>query len=366
MRNELKSNPPLNPMTLKQIFVCLLLTGSVAHAQTSVVTFNTGVDSADYFLQKGLLEKQNGRRMESLKNFEKAAKYDANSKAITTELASAYLDLRKYTHARDMYKKLVTLGDETPANYKQLMNLSFQLKQNDDVLVYADKLKAADPNEKVLFFVGKVHYDMDNYGDAIKYLSRAEAEEPANGEIPYMIARSYADMMNYKLAIPYFKKAVALDTTKNYWVYELGLICYAMHDDKNALKYILEAGNRGYKKDNDYFENLGIAYLNVGELDKGVEMLNEILKKRPSDMNILNMVAEAYYYKGKYDDAIAYWDKVLEYDKESAASLYMIGMAYQKKGGKENNQKGVALCDKAIEMDPALANLKQKKMMAGL
>jgi hypothetical protein len=53
----------------------------------------------------------------------------------------------------------------------------------------------------------------------------------------------------------------------------------------------------------------------------------------------------------------------LEYDKTSASSLFMIGMAYQKKGEKE---KGIALCDKAIEMDPNLAGNKQKKMMAGL
>jgi tetratricopeptide (TPR) repeat protein len=78
------------------------------------------------------------------------------------------------------------------------------------------------------------------------------------------------------------------------------------------------------------------------------------------------MVAEAYYYKAKFDQAIEYWDRVLEYDKENASALYMIGMSYQKKGGKENTDKGIALCDKAIEMDPSLSSLKQKKMMAGM
>ena len=82
-------------------------------------------------------------------------------------------------------------------------------------------------------------------------------------------------------------------------------------------------------------------------------------------MNILNMVAEAYYYKGKYDAATAYWDKVLEFDKTDASALYMIGMSYQKKGGKENMDKGIALCDKAIDMDPGLASHKQKKTMDG-
>jgi len=343
-----------------------LFTVSVAYSQTSITAINITVDSADFFLQKGLQEKQNGRRLESLKNFEKAAKYDANSKTITAELAAAYQDLRKYGNAREMYIKLVTLGDESPSTYKQLMLLSYQMKQNDDVIVYANKLKKADPSEKVNFYIGKVNYDTDNYGEAIKSLNEAAKEDPTNAEVPYMIARSYADMMNYKLAIPYFKKAIELDPKQNYWVYELGLICYAMHDDKNALKYILEAGDKGYKKDNDYLENLGIAYLNVGQLDSGVVMLNEILKRKPSDLNILNMVAEAYYYKAKYNQAIEYWDRVLEYDKENASALYMIGMSYQKKGGKENTEKGIALCDKAIELDPGLASLKQKKMMAGL
>ncbi|MFN8290489.1 MAG: CDC27 family protein [Chitinophagaceae bacterium] len=333
---------------------------------SAAITAIPGTDSADYFLQKGLLEKQNGRRLESLKNFEKAARYDVNSKAITAELASAYHDLRKYNLALEMYKKLAALGEDNAELYKKLMLLSFQLKQNDDVLVYADKLKKADPNEKVAYYVGRVHYDNDNYGDAIKFLNLAEKEDPANAEIPYLIAHSYADMMNYKLAVPYFKKALELKPTEAYWTYELSLICYAMHADKDALKYMLEAGDKGLKKDNDYLENLAIAYLNVGELDKGVEMLNEILKKKPSDMNILGMVAEAYYDKGKFDLAMDYWDRMLEYDKENASALYMIGMCYQKKGGKENTEKGIRLCDKAIEMDPSLSNLKQKKLMAGL
>jgi len=78
---------------------------------------------------------------------------------------------------------------------------------------------------------------------------------------------------------------------------------------------------------------------------------------------VLNMVAEAYYNAGQYKEAMDYWDQVLGYDKQNASALYMIGMCYQKKGEKE---KGIALCDKAIEMDPSLQSLKQKKQMPGM
>ena len=56
--------------------VCLLLITSVAFSQTSAsnIRLNTA-DSADFFLQKGIQEKEKGRRMESLKYFEKAKDY---------------------------------------------------------------------------------------------------------------------------------------------------------------------------------------------------------------------------------------------------------------------------------------------------
>jgi tetratricopeptide (TPR) repeat protein len=366
MRNPIISNQKSSPMNRIILSTCFLLTVMLANSQTSVKAIYTITDSADYFLQKGLQEKQIGHRIEALKNFEKAANYNATSKTIITELALAYLDLRRYGQAREMYKKLESLGDQSAANYKQLLTLSFQLKQNDDVLLYAGRLKKADPSEKVAYYIGRVNYDNDNYGVAIKTLNEAAKEEPENAEVPYLIAHSYTDMMNYKLAIPYFQKAIELKPTENNWIYELGLTCYAMNDDQNALKYILEAGEKGYRKDNDYLENLGIAYLDVGNLDEGVKILNEILIKKPSDMNLLNLIGEAYYEKGKYKEAMDYWDKILEYDKTNASALYMIGMCYQKMGGKENMDKGTRLCDTAIGMDPSLASYRQKKMMAGL
>ena len=354
MRHPTDSFLKQYPM-IRSITTLLCLVATVAtFAQT---------DSSSLFLQKGLQEKQAGRRMESLKNFEKAVNFNGSNKTAVGELALAYTDLRKYSQAKETYKKLVLLGDASADNYRQLMNLSVNLKHQDDAILYATKLKQVEPTAKVNFIIGKVNYERENYGDAIQYLAVAEKEEPQNAEIPYMVARSYGDMMNYKQCVPYFEKAIQLDPSKNNWIYELGLVCYAMHDDKNALKYMLEAGAKGYVKDNDYMENLGIAYLNVGNLDEGAKILNELLKKRPSDLNILNMVAEAYYYKGKYTEAMGYWDTILGYDKTNASSLYMIGMCYQKKGEKD---KGVQLCDKAIEMDPSLASNKQKKMDMGL
>lgn len=320
-------------------------------------------DSSSYFLQKGLEEKTRGRLNESYKQLDKAYSFNKANKQVVSELAHVLMSLRRYTQAREMYLQLEKLGDPSADTYKQLLTLSFNMRQFPDAIKYAQLVKKTDPSEKTAYYIGKAYYEEENYGEAIKFLNIAAKEEEKNAEVPYLIARSYADMSNYKLAIPYFEKALLLDPANSRWMYETGLIYYAMNDDKNSLNYLLMAAEKGYKRDNEYLENLAIAYLNAKQTDKGLEILKESLQRRPTDINLLNMIAEASYEAKRYDDAIKYWDDVLKIDKEKAEALYMIGMSYQKKGDK---QKGMALCDKAIEMDPNLAKNKQKIQMPGM
>jgi tetratricopeptide (TPR) repeat protein len=145
-------------------------------------------------------------------------------------------------------------------------------------------------------------------------------------------------------------------------MYEAALVYYAVPDDKKAIYWFERAGAKGYKRTNDYIENLGNAYLNAGNYEKGTELLKEVLQRRPADQELLYNLADAYYRGGKYQEAIDSWDQVLTIDKKNANALYMIGMAYQKKGDKA---KGQQLCDKAIEMDPSLKDKRQERKMPG-
>jgi tetratricopeptide (TPR) repeat protein len=324
---------------------------SIIHAQR---------DSSSFFLQKGLQQKAKARRLESMRSFEKAYSFNNNNKEVVSELAAAYLDLRRYAQAREKFLQLEKMGDQSDSTYRQLTLLSFNLRQFDDAINYAQILKKKNPSEKLAWYIGKSYYEKENLGDAIKYLEIAAKEEPDNAEIHYTIARGYADMQNYKAAIPYFQKAIQLKPEQNRWIYEMALIYYAIPDDQNALKYFLQAGEKGYKKDNEYLQNLGIAYLNTGKFNEGLEILYQVLHNRPSDVNILSLVAQGNYDAKKYEEAIKYWDQILQLDKTNAEALYMIGMSFQNKGEK---QKGMALCDKAIQMDPSLKSLKQQKQM---
>jgi tetratricopeptide (TPR) repeat protein len=318
-------------------------------------------DSSSFYFKKALDEKVKGHAMVAVQQLEKAYNFNKNDKQIVNELAAEYLALRRYAQAREKFLQLESMGDKSDSVYRQLTLLSFNARQWDDAIKYALILKKQNVNEKLAWYIGKSYYEKEDLGNAIKYFGFAAKEDPTNPDIPYTIARAYADMMNFKEAIPNFLKAIELKPDPR-WIYETALIYYALPDEQNSLKYMLLAGEKGYKQDNEYLQNLAIAYTNAGKQDEAISLLKGILEKRPTDVNVINMLAEAYYDSKKYDEAISYYDKLLQINGNDAEAIYMTGMCFQKKGEKE---KGMAICDKAIKMDPSLQSLKQEKKLPG-
>ncbi|MEJ7736553.1 MAG: tetratricopeptide repeat protein [Chitinophagaceae bacterium] len=326
----------------------------------NTIAFSQAADSADFYFKKGLEEKNNRRFLPALNHFQKSVNFRQDLAEAQKELGLAAIQVNRNDVAIPAFQKLLTLKKDDPIAFENLANIYFRNRKWNEAIVYAKKMQQLKLGKNSNYIIGKSNYEVENYAEANTYLEAAAKDEPANAEIPYLIGRSYVDMSNYKAAASYMEKAVSLDTTKPRWTYECGLAFGAIPNDKMAIKYYLLAAERGYKTDNDYYENLGDAYIASGEAARGVELLKKVLEKKPSDLVLLYNIAEILYRTGKFQEAIDQWDKILLYDKQNAKALYMIGLAYQKMGDKA---KGMQLCDKAISMDPSLANMRQKKMM---
>jgi tetratricopeptide (TPR) repeat protein len=163
---------------------------SLSYAQTA--------DSAAYFLQKGIEEKNARRFREAEKNFVKADQVSPGKLSILLELADAYTQQNRYAEAKVVYDKAAKIDANNPVVVENLATLSFNLRKWQDAINYAQKVQQLKINKPVNFIIGKSYYEMENYGEAIKFLNSAAREEPTRAEIPYIIARSYLDMSNYK------------------------------------------------------------------------------------------------------------------------------------------------------------------------
>ena len=314
-------------------------------------------DSANYYYRLGTKEKNAQRYREAEKHYNKAYRFDQKNFDILIDWALVLMAQKRYRDAQDKFQKAEQLKPTDPVVLENLAQLSLNAHQWQKAIQYAQRFQKLNTKKSVNFIIAKSYYELENFGESLKYCQFAFKEEPTRAEIPYTAGRCFMEMSNYRRAAGCYEEALAIDSSNSTWMYEAGLMWYAVPDDKKSIYWIEKAGEKGYKKSNDYYENLSNAYANIGKHEKAVDLLKEVLKNRPQDKEVLYIVAESYYKAKKYQEAINYWDKVLALDQKNAHALYMIGMAYQKKGDK---QKGMQLCDKAIEMDPSLKSLREE------
>jgi tetratricopeptide (TPR) repeat protein len=312
-------------------------------------------DSSRYFYLKASEEKSGRLYMQAYLDFKKSLESDPDNPDLLRQLGQTEVELRKYQEAIPVFEKLLTIVPRDTTAIVQLTRLYFFEHHWEKAISFASLSLQMHIGMHNYYIIGKSYYELEDYGHAFSFLPSAAMEEPENAVIPYMIAHAYVDMNNYRQAIPYYQKAIALDSSKAQWIYECALVYATIYDDQSAIKYYDLAASRGYKKDNDFYENLADSYISAGKPESGLQILQDLLIKKPTDPNLLNSLGFTSYKLKKYDLAIEYWNRILQYDKNNARVFYMIGMSYQKKG---DNEKAKAFHNQAIALDPSLKNLK--------
>jgi tetratricopeptide (TPR) repeat protein len=317
--------------------------------------FSQNSDSAQYYFQKGL--ENSAARLYAVagKNFDKAIQFNPNFVEAYLANGKVNLEMSKIYEAGQDFTKAYQLQPANNEVIKQLAFYSFNNRQYQKAIDLVQKCSNCADADRIL---GMSYYHTEDYGKAEKYLLKAIANNDKDADAAYTLGRTYIELENEKSAIPQFQKAITLEPSKNVWMYELGLIYYNQNDYKNALKFFNMAGEKGYNKTNDYYENYGFAQLYTGDTENGLKTLTLIMERKPNNKELLNDIAYAMYTTQHYQEALNYYEKLLTINQKDAASLFMAGMTFQKMGQKE---KGQSICDKAIALDPSLARNRQKK-----
>ena len=317
--------------------------------------FSQNADSAKFYYQKAIIEKDAKRYLVASALFEKAINFDSKYKAAYLEEGYVNLAMRKTDAAKGYFTKLYELDTTNITAIKELTVLYYDYHQYQKAIEFASKCVGCDNAERI---IAMSSYEQDDYATAVNGLLKVTAKDSTDAEAFYTIGRAYIDMEEYDKAVPYYAKAVTLDTTKNVWLYQFGLLYYTLNDFKHAKIFFCKSAQNGYPVSNDFNENLGYAYIYTGEFENGEKLLLAIAAKKPGNKDIFRDIAEAYYQQKNYDRSLSFCQKLLEMDANDGKALYQAGLCFLKKGQKE---KGEAMCDQAIKMDPSLASLRQKQ-----
>lgn len=331
--------------------ILILITGSLAAQNT---------DSSKFYFQKGQEEKKAKRFLVAAGYFSKSIEF--NPGFVDAYLESGYTnnEMRKTDAAKADFTKALELDPQNETAIKELTSLYFNYRQFQQALDLAQKCKNCADKERIM---GMCYYNMEDYGRAEKLLLSQVNKTPNDAEAVYTLARNYLEMGLEAKAIGWYEKAVVLDDKKSKWFFELGLLYSNISNYKKAVLAYTKAADLGFTRGNDFNENLGFAYIYSGDFENGEKLLSDLVKRRPGDKELIRDVATAFYDSKNYDKALDFCQMLLEMDMKDGKALYQAGLCFQKKGMVE---RGMQMCDKAIELDPSLAALKTKKALPGM
>ncbi len=314
-------------------------------------------DSSEIYYQKGLEEKTARRFLLASRHFDKAVTFNPSFTQAYLENGLVNLEMRKTDIARNNFAKVNELDPTNPTAIKELVNLYYSYRQFQKAIDFAKKCMTCEGNERI---IGMSYFQLEDYGNAEKVLLSVVKKDPKDALAHYMLGKTYMELEQEKASITWYQKAVDLDPAKANWACELGLLYFNAGNFKGAVTCFNKAAENGYTQTNDFKENLGFAYFYSGNTEKGEQVLGEVLAKKPNNKEILRDMAQGFYDVKMYDRSLDYCQRLLEMDAKDGKALYQAGLCFQKKGQKE---KGQQMCDRAIELDPSLSNLRRKQEM---
>lgn len=317
-------------------------------------------DSSQFYFQKGLEEKKAKRYLVASGHFTKAIQLNPVYTDAYIESGFVNNEMRKTDAAKADFTKALELDAQNETAIRELTDIYFNYRQYQNALDLAQKCKTCTQKDRI---TAMCYYNMEDYGKAERLLLALVNKNPKDAELTYTLASNYLAMGFEPKAINWYEKAVILDDKKSKWFFELALLYSNTNNYHKAVIAYNKAAELGFKRGNDFNENLGFAYVYSGDYENGEKLLNDLVSRRPGDKELIRDVATAFFDSKNYDKSLEYCQKLLEMDMKDGKALYQAGLCFQKKGMVE---RGMQMCDKAIELDPSLAGLKSKKLSPGM
>lgn len=203
--------------------------------------------------------------------------------------------------------------EKEPAHAEALgamAGIFFEEQAYEDALNYAEQAHLAGV-EGMNCLKGLCYYKQGQINKAINILLTAQKQRPSDAGVSYTLAGIYFNIKDFDAAVGAFEQARI----------------------------------KGYQADADFCLNLGTAYLQIKQADKGIKYLELCLAQRPGETKALQTLGHAYYANGSYGKAVTQWNQLLLLQPDNAFARFMLGKSYI---GNGEISKGEELCDKAI------------------
>lgn len=159
------------------------------------VLFSQNTDSAQFYFQKGITEKDQKLFAVAAKDFDKAINFNSQYTKAYIENGNVNLQMRRIDAAQGNFTKAYELEPSNQEVIQQLSDLYFNNHQFQKAIDLVQKCNSCNDADRIL---GMSYYNLEDYAKAESLLKTALSKNSQDAESAYTLGRTYIELEQEK------------------------------------------------------------------------------------------------------------------------------------------------------------------------
>lgn len=286
------------------------------HFQESVRAFEKAIDLRPSFVQAalalGVLYEERGQNDKAIKVYTQSFE-QTQDLALGNRLATIYLKSEKYTEAIPILEMIDRLDPEDMNSRVKLGLVYIEMRKLDEAVAVFKKIVEKNPDsDRVYFYLGSAYEEMKQENAAIDAFQKVPVKSKLYGDAVLHAANLLKQSGHSKEAKEYVSKALR-DASR---IINLHLYLASLEEEDNRLTQAVDVLNGAVKlfpEDERVRYYLGSLYDRLGDSDRSVVQMEEILKINPDHVDALNYLGYTWAVRGVHlEDAEKYLKRAMK------------------------------------------------------
>jgi predicted Zn finger-like uncharacterized protein len=261
-------------------------------------------------------------------------------------------------------KKMIT--PELRADYAKCLRATGRVQDALDIL--KELLRDNPGDAETARFLADIYLQKEDFFNAKLYLEATRRADTENPEVHYLIGSCCLKLQDQDCALEAFQKAVELDPEKLEYVEQLANLLFERGQaaDKKLRREFLKKSRKYFqyiisryedkemptpedRRNADVYFNHGQILFETGYFDKALVDLDKAMFLAKHRFDILVTYADTLYKMNRYNEAVKYYQEMLDSNIEKAHAYFYLGKIHLIKGKRE---KAKSYFNNCIALEP--------------
>ncbi|MFD1161016.1 MULTISPECIES: tetratricopeptide repeat protein [Hwangdonia] len=292
-----------------------------------------------------------------------------------TEAQTSVLNIADSLFAHGNYSKAIAqykVYDNPPEVYHKIAKAYIAIGNYDEALINYEKGVETNPKNTLLKYdFGKFLYRTENFKRAAEIFNKLVYTDYKNPNFHYELGLSLEQLKDSTAQNRFFS-AFQLDSTHQKAIYKIARHHLKKGHNKLADKYI-DIGLSSYKNNKQLISLKAQNYYVRNQYENAIVWFEKLLELGESSEFIHEKLSLSYAQLYEFEKAIIQRELALQFSPKDATSIYVIGTYYEKiddfKNAEKYISKALSILDKPLDAEYAkLATVlnRQKKYKEGI